>query len=255
MSNPWFRLYSEIIDDEKLLMLAFQDRWHYIAILCLKNKGLIDDEQDESKLLRKVAVKLGLSNSEAEELKRRLIEEDLIDPEWQPKGWETRQYKKDDPAYQAQKQKKYRERKALKDNENSNSVTAVLPSVTPPDTDTDTDTKKKKRHENKFSDDDYATAKEIFRLIRNINPDHKEPDLKNWANTIRLMVEIDKRTHEQIIKLYKLVNANDFWQKNILSPKTLRDKWDRMVITFANEKPHFQKTQEKQISGLKEYVA
>ena len=43
MPNPWFRLYNEIIDDEKLLLLAFQDRWHYVALLALKNKGVRDE--------------------------------------------------------------------------------------------------------------------------------------------------------------------------------------------------------------------
>ena len=144
MSNPWFRLYSEIIDDEKLLMLSFQDRWHYIAILCLKNKGLLDSEHSEQKLNRKIAVKLGLTVSESDELKRRLIEEDLIDDTWQPMGWDTRQYKKDDPGYQAKRQKAYRERKLLNNKEADNGVTAVLQPVTLPDTDTDTDTDKKK---------------------------------------------------------------------------------------------------------------
>lgn len=34
--NPWFRVYNEIIDDEKLLMLGFSDRWFFVALLALK---------------------------------------------------------------------------------------------------------------------------------------------------------------------------------------------------------------------------
>lgn len=43
MSNPWLRLYTEAVDDEKLRLLAFEDRWHFIAILCCKGKGIIDE--------------------------------------------------------------------------------------------------------------------------------------------------------------------------------------------------------------------
>ena len=53
---PWLRLYTEIIDDEKLGLLAFEDRWHFIAILCLKGKGVLDGEPDTEMLQRKVAL-------------------------------------------------------------------------------------------------------------------------------------------------------------------------------------------------------
>ena len=33
----WFRLYAGIVDDEKLRLLAFEDRWHYVALLALKS--------------------------------------------------------------------------------------------------------------------------------------------------------------------------------------------------------------------------
>ena len=31
MKMPWFRLYHRMIDDEKLRLLAFEDRWHFVA--------------------------------------------------------------------------------------------------------------------------------------------------------------------------------------------------------------------------------
>ncbi|EKU29717.1 hypothetical protein C660_12539 [Alcaligenes sp. HPC1271] len=55
MSNmPWFRAYTEMVDDEKLRLLAFEDRWHYVALLCLKGQGVLDSE--DTLMLRKVAV-------------------------------------------------------------------------------------------------------------------------------------------------------------------------------------------------------
>lgn len=78
MSNPWFRLYSEIVDDEKLRLLAFEDRWHYVALLCCKCKGILDDD-NHARMRRKVAVKLGLNIDELDELSIRLAEVGIVD--------------------------------------------------------------------------------------------------------------------------------------------------------------------------------
>lgn len=79
---PWFRLYSDSIDNEKLRLLAFEDRWHFVAILCCKNQGIIDSS--DHLLERKLSVKLGVQLRELEEIKRRLVEVNLIDENWQP---------------------------------------------------------------------------------------------------------------------------------------------------------------------------
>ncbi|EXU79084.1 hypothetical protein AX13_08315 [Comamonas aquatica DA1877] len=39
---PWFRVYTRMVDDDKLKLLAFEDRWHFVALLCLKGEGLLD---------------------------------------------------------------------------------------------------------------------------------------------------------------------------------------------------------------------
>jgi hypothetical protein len=95
MSLAWFRLYGETVDDAKLRLLAFEDRWHYIAILCCKAQGILDNTKPEL-LDRTVAAKLGLALRELDEVRRRLIEVDLIHQDWQPAGWERRQYTSDD---------------------------------------------------------------------------------------------------------------------------------------------------------------
>ena len=155
-SNPWFRLYSEIIEDEKLVLLAFEDRWHYVAVLCLKNKGLLDSEKNKDRLHRKIAAKLGLSESATSELKRRLMDEKLIDANWQPVGWDERQFKNDSSKDRV---RKYRERKN-KLNENndidvcngdvtlqdrySNENVTVQETETEADTETEEEKEKKK---------------------------------------------------------------------------------------------------------------
>lgn len=67
---PWFRAYTEMVDDEKLRLLAFEDRWHFVALLCLKGQGLIDE--GGSLLMRKVALKMGLTLTELAEVMKRL---------------------------------------------------------------------------------------------------------------------------------------------------------------------------------------
>lgn len=111
MSNlPWFRLYAEAVDDEKLRLVAFEDRWHFIAILCCKAAGVLDGE-DAQLRLRKVAVKLGLDLRELGEVARRLAEVGLICAEsLQPLAWDDRQFKSDHDTTAADRQRRKRMR-------------------------------------------------------------------------------------------------------------------------------------------------
>lgn len=87
-----------------------------------------------------------------------------------------------------------------------------------------------KAKKNVFSDDDLKAAEWIFHLIRKLNPSFKEPKFESWANDIRLMRERDNRTHKDICELFKWANQDRFWSVNILSPATLRDKWDQLSM-------------------------
>ena len=129
----WFRCWAEIIDDEKLRLLAFEDRWHFIAILACKAQGILDGNDHDQIMRRKVAVKLGLQVRELEEVARRLAEVDLVCFETlQPLAWESRQFSAD---VSTERVRKFRERNAVKRFRNV--------SVTAQDTDTDTDEEKK----------------------------------------------------------------------------------------------------------------
>ena len=128
---PWFRAYTEMMDDEKLRLLAFEDRWHFVAILCMKGAGILDESGHL--LMRKAAVKMGLAVRELEEVARRLSEVGLIDAATlQPLAWDARQMKSDSSAERVQA---FRERQ--KQTKHGCNVT-----VTAQDTDTDTDTDK-----------------------------------------------------------------------------------------------------------------
>ena len=112
MALPWFRMYSRSVDDEKLRLLAFEDRWHFVALLCCKNMEILDDS-DLQLMRRKVAVKLGLDVQELGEVARRLSEVGLIDRDTlQPTKWDDLQFKSDSSKGRV---KKYRERQKRSD--------------------------------------------------------------------------------------------------------------------------------------------
>jgi len=103
---PWFRVYHRMVDDERLRLLAFEDRWHFVALLCLKAEGMIDGEKNDL-WERRLAVKMGLQTRELEELQRRLMGVGLIDADWQPCKWDELQQRSDSSA---ERTRKYRER-------------------------------------------------------------------------------------------------------------------------------------------------
>lgn len=94
----------------------------------------------------------------------------------------------------------------------------------------------KKPLSQKYCDDDLKAANYIYDLILKIKDDFKKPNLETWANEVRKMIEIDKRTHKEICELFKWANQDDFWQSNILSPAKLRKQFDQLAIKKSGSK-------------------
>lgn len=88
----------------------------------------------------------------------------------------------------------------------------------------------------KFSENDLTTAKWIFGLLQKMNPSIRPINFESWANEVRLMREVDKRSHKEICELFKFANQHDFWSTNILSPKNLRKHWVRLTLEQAKPK-------------------
>lgn len=61
----------------------------------------------------------------------------------------------------------------------------------------------------------------------------KDPNWNVWSNEIRLMRTIDGRTHRQICDMFKRVQGDPFWCRNILSPAKLREKWDELILRLG----------------------
>ena len=146
-SLPWLRLYTEIIDDEKLGLLAFEDRWHFVALLCLKGKGVLDNEPDADMLRRKVALKMGLTCAELEKVASRLSRMGLIHFDtFQPCAWDMRQMQSDTDPTNAQRQHRHRMKNKAVTGDNALRNAEITRKDTDTDTEVDTDKEEEQTH-------------------------------------------------------------------------------------------------------------
>jgi len=76
----------------------------------------------------------------------------------------------------------------------------------------------------------YKLANRFYQNILNNNPHHKEPNLQKWSDDIRKMIDIDKRTEEQVAYLIDWVQKDSFEMSNVLSPDKLRKRFDQLAM-------------------------
>lgn len=77
---------------------------------------------------------------------------------------------------------------------------------------------------------DQKCAEWIIALLNKVKPFPKKPGLVAWANDVRLMRELDGRSHRDICELFQWASKDAFWHSNILSPAKLRAKWDTLSL-------------------------
>lgn len=82
-----------------------------------------------------------------------------------------------------------------------------------------------KRSKFSFSDNQMRFAKAVYEKVKVIAPKMKEPNLESWANTARLLNEVDGADLNDVWKVFSWANADSFWSVNILSLAKLRDKY------------------------------
>lgn len=216
----WFRLYSEAVDDEKLRLLAFEDRWHFVAVLCCKCQGILD-EQNEALRHRKVAVKLGVQVRELGEIVRRLSEVGLIDANsLEPCAWDRRQFVSDNSTARVQR---HRAKKKQEDTDSEASETLqerfCSASVTPPDTETETDNSEPKGSVSSAEASDRESAdfcphEKIIQLYHERLPELPPVVASRWrgskgAKYLRARWREDKR-HQSL----------DFWGRFFAAART-----------------------------------
>lgn len=97
-----------------------------------------------------------------------------------------------------------------------------------------------------FTDVDYQCAEWIYSLVKQVAPSSKKPNFESWANTVRLMRESDKLTHNDISEVFTWANQDSFWSVNILSAAKLRQKFPQLQakmkgVSNGSIKEHGQK--------------
>lgn len=98
---------------------------------------------------------------------------------------------------------------------------------------------KKKNSPKQAYDEDsifFQLANRLYQKILTNDEGFKKPNLQTWANDVRLMMERDKRTEEQIIYLIEWSQSHHFWKSNILSVKSLRKQYTKLTIQVKEEK-------------------
>jgi len=81
----------------------------------------------------------------------------------------------------------------------------------------------------------FQLAKYFYERILDNNPEHLKPNLQKWANDIRLMMERDKRSEEQIRYLIDWVQNDNFEMPNVQCPSKLRERFDSLIVKVKNE--------------------
>ncbi len=89
---------------------------------------------------------------------------------------------------------------------------------------------------NKSNNIDLKLSEMLYEKILQNIPTFKKPNIERWANEVRKMREIDKRTPEQIEYLIDWSQNNNFWQANILSTAKLRKQFDTLVAQIKRDK-------------------
>lgn len=89
----------------------------------------------------------------------------------------------------------------------------------------------------KYTQEDLKLAELLYNLIKEKNPAwYVKPDWDKWAEDIRRLREIDKRTPEQIEFMIRWCQQDEFWCKNILSPSKLRKQFNNLVVKVKSQR-------------------
>ena len=80
----------------------------------------------------------------------------------------------------------------------------------------------------KFNDDQMNFAKSMYEFILRVAPATKKPNLEAWANTARLIDEIDGIPLIQAWEVFAWANRDHFWKTNILSVDKFRKQYAQL---------------------------
>ena len=94
--------------------------------------------------------------------------------------------------------------------------------------------------------DEIRMSELLFNLIQERNPNHKKPNMNTWAIHIDKMIRLDNRSVEDIEKIIRWCQEDEFWQNNILSTSSLKKQYDTLWLKAGlNGKQKFKRFDEQ----------
>lgn len=100
---------------------------------------------------------------------------------------------------------------------------------------TDVPDEQKDDEQDKLTRSDRKLAASIQQRVLKVAPKTKSPNIKKWANDIRLMREQDGYTHQEIWATFRWANNDRFWSPNVLSPSKLRKQFSTIDAKMRSE--------------------
>lgn len=111
----------------------------------------------------------------------------------------------------------------------------------------------------------YKEILRIYNSIIDLFPEHLIPDKKekiNWLDELRMLIEIDKRSPDEIISVIRWARLDEFWKTNFLSIRKLRKKdkngtkyYIRFLNSVKNGKDSNTQQKQRSIFENKDYPA
>lgn len=224
----WFRLYSRIIDDPKLKLLAFEDRWHFVALCCLKSNGLLDSADSDLKT-RQIAVALGVQVRELDEIGRRLREVQLVDEGLSPLAWDDLQFRSDNSTERAREWRKKQKKQGGNGMKRCRNVDA-----TPQEADTETDTEELEP-KGSCASGDALKPEHVVEKWNEIAPKLGKPIVRSLTPERRqlLRARIAQYSLEDFVAVFGKIEASAFLRGDL--------KWRGCTFDWVFKKANFQK--------------
>lgn len=96
----------------------------------------------------------------------------------------------------------------------------------------------KKKEKTFLSDSaEIRLSEHLFSRMKINNPTAKVPNWQVWARNIDLMMRVDNRTEDDIVKVIDWCQKDNFWKGNILSTAKLREKYDQLHVRMNQDEP------------------
>lgn len=95
----------------------------------------------------------------------------------------------------------------------------------------------------------WKLAERLADLIQENNPKARITggQITKWADIVRLIVERDKQTLEDVRKVVEWSQSHHFWSTVILSMRNLRENWNKLTVQMDPPKLRKKRSWEEEI--------